>query len=188
MWDDAFSAPGDPAPTAPRVLVAVMTSPRDWELVQRECWYRIPLARAPSRLAASYLAFYHTGAFPGLRYTISHYAPIERYDVVRRADLLPEEPNHPRAQERYYRLALGPMLRLARPIPSARLRRVTFIPTTLPRLLNARELGDLWDHPTAQQGRWRAMRLGERTPNKRYFALATAHWQQSSEGTWYDSA
>jgi hypothetical protein len=64
--------------------------------------------------------------------------------VTTRRQLLPDEADHPRANDCYYKLELGPLERLPRPIPSHRLRRITFIATTLDRLLNAQEINDLW--------------------------------------------
>ena len=144
-----------------RVLVAIVPSLRDWALIQEEHWYRIPLARAPQRIAASYLAFYHPACFTETRWTIPYYAPIERYRVAPRRALLPGEPNHPRAEALYYCLEIGDLIALPRPIPSARLRRLTFIMTTLSRLLSAREVSDLWLCEPPQAGPRRALQLGE---------------------------
>ena len=46
------------------VLVVVVNDPADLARARDEGWYRIPLDRAPRRIAADYLAFYQTGAFP----------------------------------------------------------------------------------------------------------------------------
>jgi hypothetical protein len=126
-------------------LVAVINNPRDMEIARTEGWYRIPVKHAPQRLGADYLAFYQTGAFgEGERWRVNFYAPVRRVRRVRRRDLLPDEPDHPRADDEYYKFELGPLARLPRPIPSRRLRRITFIPTTLKRLLSAQEINDLW--------------------------------------------
>jgi len=170
MWDDALITSDEDLPLDPRVLVAIVARPRDWDIVQREGWYRIPLARAPLRLACAYIAFYHTAAFPALRHTITWYAPVLRYDVLRRIDLLPDEPTHPRAQQRYYRLTLGPLEALPHPIPSERLRRVAFICTTLSRLLSAREINDLWEHTTGRDALRRVMQTHESNPRRGYRA------------------
>lgn len=129
-----------------RVLVAVITHPRDFQLARDKGWYRIPLARAPEQLAADYLAFYQTKAFAAERWSVRYYAPIVRYTIATRRELLPDERAHPRASERYYRLELGPLERLPFPIPAARVRRVTFIATTFGQLRRARDVRDLW-HP-----------------------------------------
>jgi hypothetical protein len=173
MWDEPFDieAIEGAAADAERVLVAVVPSVRDWERVQGEGWYRIPVRRAPSQIGAQYLAFYHTGAFDeSLRWRIAHYAPIRGYRVARRDELLPEEPEHPRAADLYYRIEIGPLTALPAPIPSRRLRRITFISTTLALLLGAREVNDLWDRETARDRLYRALRARE-VPAQRDYIL-----------------
>lgn len=137
-----------------RVLVVVMNSPRDFALAREAGWYRIPLARAPRLVAADYLAFYQTRVFGDEAWAIHYYAPVRRYRITTRVELLPEEPDHPRAHERYYKIEIGPLQRLERPIPSRRLRRITFIPTTLSRLLCAQEINDLWMGNPLQERLW----------------------------------
>ena len=144
MWDETWELEAVERRHVASLLVAVVNRLRDWELVCSEHWYRIPLARAPRRIGADYLAFYHTKVFPGLRWTITYYAPVERYSLVPRRALLPSEPNHPRSETLYWKIEIGPLVALPRPIPSHRLRRVTFIPTTLARLFQAQEINDLW--------------------------------------------
>ncbi|MBN1935728.1 MAG: hypothetical protein JW934_13755 [Anaerolineae bacterium] len=142
-----------------RVLVGVMNDPRDWQIAQTSGWYRIPVERAPKRVGADYLAFYFTAAFaPDLRFTVAWYAPILAYRLLTRAELLPGEAAHPRAQARYFKLEIGPLVRLERPIPSRRLRRIAFIATTLERLLHAEEINDLWDKGTGQDALWAALK------------------------------
>lgn len=133
-----------------RVLVAVITRPHDLHLARTAHWYRIPVARAPAQLAAEYLAFYQTAAFGEERWSVRYYAEILRYRLARRGELLPDEATHPRANEQYYMLELGPMQTLPLPIPAARLRRVTFIATTFGQLRRAQDVRDLW-HPDEDQ-------------------------------------
>jgi len=141
-----------------RVLVAVMNNPRDLAIARQRGWYRIPLRRAPRHIGADYLAFYLTGAFPeGLRHRITFYAPIRAYRLATRAELFPEEPDHPRARERYFRIEMGPLQELERPIPSDKLRRITFISTTTERLYHAHEIKDLWDRGRDQKELWTAL-------------------------------
>ncbi|MFH1086202.1 MAG: hypothetical protein V1772_10625 [Chloroflexota bacterium] len=161
MWDDDNEWPAA-APGDARVLVVVVPSQRDWDLVQREGWYRIPARRAPARVGAEYLAFYHTKACGALRWSVACYAPILGYRLVARRELLPDEPDHPRANDLYIKIELGALTPLPRPIPSRTLRRLTFLHTTLSRLLQAEELNDLWVHDSPQQRLRRAARLGER--------------------------
>jgi hypothetical protein len=127
-----------------RVLVVVVTRPRDMAAARDEGWYRIPLAHAPRALHAEYLAFYQTAAFGAERWSVRYLAAVGAVGLATRAALLPEEASHPRASERYYRFSLGPLLTLPAALPSRRLRRVTFIPTTAGQLLRARDVAELW--------------------------------------------
>ena len=151
-WDD-------PGSEEIPVLVVVVNDPSDLARARDESWYRIPLAHVPQRVAADYLAFYQTGAFPPhLRWAIHWLAPVHGYRIAARRDLIPEEPEHVRADERYYRIQLGVLAPLPHPIPSHRLRRITFIPTTLARLLEAEEINDLWIKSSAQERLWAALK------------------------------
>jgi hypothetical protein len=134
-------------PAEARVLVAVITRQRDMRLAREHGWYRIPLARLPRQLAAEYLAFYQTAAFGAERWAVRYYAPILRYRIATRRDLLPDEPDHPRATQRYYCLELGALRSLPLPVPAARLRRITFIATTFGQLCRARDVRELWHPP-----------------------------------------
>ncbi|MBO9360933.1 MAG: hypothetical protein J7452_01890 [Thermoflexus sp.] len=126
------------------VLVAVVRSPRDWRWIQAHQAYRIPVRYAPPLTPmVDFLAFYHTAAFEAERWSVRHYAPVRGHELVRRRDVLPEEPDHPRADELYYLLQLGPLCSLPRPLFSQRWRRFTFLLTTGERLRTARDLSEL---------------------------------------------
>lgn len=139
------------------VLVAVMNDPHDLARARELGWYRIPLIHAPPRIAADFIAFYQTAAFPSdERWAVRWFAPVRGYHLTTRSELIPGEPDHPRAAGRYYRVDLGPLSPLPSPIVSRRLRRITFIRTTLDRLLAAREINDLWIRTPAQERLWQA--------------------------------
>ena len=141
-----------------RVLVAVINNQRDLEIARTEGWYRIPVKRAPKQVGADYLAFYLTACFsPELRHRVTYYAPIRAYRLARRVTLLPDEAEHPRAQESYFKIEIGPMLKLDAPVISAKMRRITFISTSLEQLLNAREIRELWHKPSKREVLWRAL-------------------------------
>ena len=128
-----------------RVLVGIMNSRRDFAIARDEGWYRIPQRRAPeSTTEAVVLAFYFTKAFGEEKWAIHYYAPVEGHELVRRRDLLPDQPGHPRADAPYYKLQIGPLVKLDEPIPSLRWRRVTFIESTWDRFIAAEEINDLY--------------------------------------------
>jgi hypothetical protein len=165
MWEDLDPAE-QTASGSPGVLVAVVPSVADWERIQREGWYRIPVQRAPRQIGAEYLAFYHPGCFGALRWSIRSYAAIRQYSLASRRDLVPEEPDHPRAAALYYRLELGPLQALPHPVTSQRLRRVTFVRTDLETLFSANEICDLWRREDPRTRLWRGLRIG--SPGARY--------------------
>lgn len=135
-----------PAPDS-RVLVVYLPHPRDYQQLQQHGWYRIPVRSAPPRLAVSYLAFYLPAAFGALRWSIREYAPLQGWQIVPRRELLPAEPDHPRALQPYYRLEVGPLQALPQPLLAAKLRRITFIETSFAQLCQARDVRELWQPP-----------------------------------------
>lgn len=148
-------------PETYRALVVVVNSPVDWKIVQTQGWYRIPVKRAPRQVGADLLAFYFTKVFRELAWSVRYVAPALRFDLARRRDLLPGELDHPRAEEWYYQVMLGPLKALPHPIPSRSLRRLTFLPTTLGRLLAADEINDLWMREPLEERLWRALKGAE---------------------------
>ena len=150
------------------VLVAVMNNADDFQRAASEGWYRIPQRRAPRRIGADYLAFYQTGAFKGTpeAQTVTYFAPTRRYRLATRAELLPHEADHPRADGYYFRIDIGPLQRLEKPVPSTKYRRITFIHTTLERLLSADDVLDLTYHEDPFEKLWHALREHRLRPLK----------------------
>ncbi|CAN5847592.1 hypothetical protein BH10CHL1_BH10CHL1_19330 [soil metagenome] len=150
------------------VLVAVVNNMDDLQRAAAAGWYRIPQRTAPRRVGADYLAFYQTGAFKDQdqAQTITYYAPTRRYRLLTRRELLPEEANHPRANEYYFRMEIGPLQRLERPIPSIKFHRVTFIHTTLDRLLSAQDVSELFLKDDPFETLWHALREHQLRPLK----------------------
>lgn len=132
-----------------QLLVCIVTRPAEMQHIREQGCYRIPLQHAPRGLAVSYLAFYLTAAFGKQRWAIHEYAEVLSVSIARRCEILPEQADHPRAQQRYLRYSLGPLQALAVAVPSRRLRRITFIPTSLEQLLSARDVSELWQSRSA---------------------------------------
>lgn len=127
-----------------RVLVTYVPNPADFAIIEREGWYRIPERSAPKGLFAEYFAFYFGRKFGDRKWSIHYYAQQKGYELVTRLDLFPDQRDHPRAGDRYYRVQLGPLQRLAQPIVSLRWRRIAFAHTTWDRFQDAREINDLF--------------------------------------------
>lgn len=150
-----------------RVLIVLLNNRRDRNIARDEHWYRIPARKAPEHItSARYIAFYLTKAFGDERWSISEYAPVQGHELVHRRDLLPEEEHHPRADEAYYKLQLGSMLQLPRPITSRIGRRVLFIWTNGDKFSRAVELNDLLGTSDADDALWNALKTA-RIPAER---------------------
>ena len=90
----------------------------------------MPEKKAPRGIFSEYIAFYFTAAFGEQAYAVHYHARCFGHELVTRRELLPDEVDHPRAEEQYYKLQLGPLQKREPPIVSQRWRRITFIHTT----------------------------------------------------------
>jgi hypothetical protein len=140
------------------VLVALLNNLCDLARARQEHWYRIPVRHAPQRaIGAPWIAFYQTKAFGDEKWAVNYYAAALSWDVVTRLTLIPDQPDHPRAGEEYYRVGLGPLLPLPHPIPSGSWKRVTFVLTHWAQMERAWEMDDLLEANVLERGLWRAL-------------------------------
>ena len=127
-------------------LVAIVPNKKDWKILKEKHWYRIPVKSAPKIVTQlRYLAFYQPKIFREEKWAVNYYAKIKDLEIVKRLELLPDEAKHIRAMDDYYKFTIEELKRLPHPIPSKRWRRIVFIPTTFDRLMNAKEINDLYD-------------------------------------------
>ena len=126
-----------------RVLVAYVPEPQDFIRIQENGWYRIPVQYAPKGLHAEYIAFYFGSKFGGQKWAIHYYAHNLGHELTTRRSLIPDQPDHKRADDLYYKVQLGPLILRPEPIVSLRWHRVTFIHTTWDRFQDAAEINDL---------------------------------------------
>jgi hypothetical protein len=144
-------------------LVAIIKEPRDLEIARLLGWYRIPLRSAPKVVAVDYLAFYQTGAFGEDRWRIQYIAPVNGFELTTRMELLKEEPDHPHARHEYYKIQLGALQELAKPILADKWRRITFLYTTGEYINQAETISDLVVQSEQRSHLWKALweRAGE---------------------------
>ncbi len=156
----AMQLPGPSAELRPDdlVLVAILNTPRDLEIAHTLGWYRIPLGTAPKTVRVDWLAFYLPAAFGSQRWSVRYLARVHGYELTIRRELLSAETDHPRANEPYYKLQIGPLLELSRPIPAGRWFRFSFLYTTGARLLAAGSLRQLTLRNAERQRLWRMLR------------------------------
>ena len=141
------------------VLVAFIPTPRDLEIARVLGWYRIPLRSAPKVIAVDYLAFYQPVSFGSEhQWQIEYLAPVKGHELVTRAELIRDEPDHPKAGEEYFKIQLGPLLNLSRPIKAENWKRITFLYTTGKYLLAAETIKQLVVQTEERQLLWRALR------------------------------
>jgi hypothetical protein len=149
------------------VLVCLLPSPRDLEIARLLGWYRIPFRTAPKVVAVDYLAFYQSGSFGEGAGRIEWMAPVRGHELTTRAELLRDESDHPRAGEEYFKIQLGPLERLPRPVTADKWKRLTFLYTTGEYLLKAQTLNDLVVQSDERQLLWQSLR--ERAENEQLY-------------------
>ena len=126
------------------VLVGVVKRKKDLEMARKEHWYRIPLKHTPKR-KAKYLALYQTRAFAKEGKAINYYASIKGSSLHKRKELLPDEENHPRSEDYYYKFNLGSLRATPYRIENRYGRRIGFAFTTFKELLGSKEISELFN-------------------------------------------
>lgn len=150
------------------ILVCLVPEPRDMEIARLLGWYRIPLRTAPKVIFVDYLAFYQPASFGDRGGEIELIAPVHGHELTTRAELLRDEPDHPRAKEEYYKLQIGALEKLPHPIAAGTWKRLTFLYTTGDYLLTARTFNDLVVRTDERALLWRSLR--ERAEQAEYDA------------------
>ena len=157
---------------SPEVLIAIMNNQRDLEIARTQRWYRIPVKSANRFIRdleqMQYLAFYQTMIFKRDAFAVNYYAEIERISTARRIELLPDEAGHQNTETLYYKLEISPLQCLSQSIPSKRLRRVTFITTTLAKFRAAQEINDLFHTSPIEDLMWEALKAAEVQAERQY--------------------
>ena len=146
------------------ILVALMPKPKDFEIARMLGWYRIPLKSAPKVISVDYLAFYQPNSFGDEhRWKIEYISKMEGHELTTRAALFKDESDHPRAHEEYFKIQLGNLIKLPRPIEADRWRRITFLYTTGGLLSRAETIRDMVVDGEERDVLWKALK--ERAAN-----------------------
>lgn len=149
------------------VLVCLLPTPRDLEIARLLGWYRIPFRSAPKVIAVDYLAFYQPGSFGAQGGQIQYAAAVRGHELTTRAELLKDEPDHPRAREEYFKIQLGALEKLKAPVKADKWKRVTFLYTTGEYLLRAKTLNELVVNSDERPLLWHSLR--ERAGNEQLY-------------------
>lgn len=141
------------------VLVGVVNRKRDLDLIDRERWYRVPVASAPRKgWPPAWFAAFETQAVSGGPQVIRRFAPVLGLEVLAREQLFPGEPARDRAGKLYHKLLLGPVELLDPPISVPVPRRLVFITTTARRLSSALTVNDLYYESPLEDRLWKALK------------------------------
>jgi hypothetical protein len=128
-----------------RVLVGAIKRKKDVKIAQAEGWYRIPQQQMPRGVHAEYLAFFLKGRVAGEKVGgIYYFAEVAGVELAYRRDLLPDEAQHPRADDVYYKVQLRNWQPRQSPVLNPTNRVISFIYTTWDRFVHAREISDLY--------------------------------------------
>lgn len=141
------------------LLIAVIPSPKDLQIARMLGWYRIPLKFAPKMIDVDYLAFYQGSNFgEEHRWQIEYLAECRGHELTTRCELLRTEINHPRAKEEYYKIQLGPLMKVPAAIKAEKWKRITFFYTTGELFNRARSINDLVMRSDDRELLWKTIR------------------------------
>jgi len=157
--DERQPIQSDIPPLHALILVAIIPTPRDLEIARVFGWYRIPFKFAPKIVRVDYLAFYQPSTFSeGGKNKIETFAEVRGVELATRKEIIRDEPDHPRADEEYYKIQLGPLIRLNEPISADKWKRITFLYTTGDRFKKAKIINDLVVKSDERKILWRSLR------------------------------
>jgi len=140
------------------MLVGIVANISDFEIVQTQLWYRIPIDKAErltkKRWPPKWIAFYYTNSIKDFPQMIIHYAKVSSVKEATRQELFPEETDNYKSKRKYYKISFKKVGALPKPILSRRWRRIIFIQTTYKKFLNAVEVNDLFDGSRLEDKLW----------------------------------
>lgn len=158
---------GYPDPSA-MILVGIVPERRDLEIARLLGWYRIPLRSAPKIVSVDVVAFYQASEFgKEHRWRIESFAEVHGVELTTRRELLKDEADHPHAEEEYYKLSLGPVQFMGKPILAGKWKRITFLYTTGEYFYRAKNIDDLVVRSEEREQLWHSLR--ERALEGKYY-------------------
>ena len=140
------------------LLVGIVNNLSDFEIIQNQHWYRVPVEKADKNLKKrwppTWIAFYYTNSIKDYPMMIIHYAKVSAIKVATRQELFPDETENYKANRNYYKISFKKVEELPKPILSRRWRRIVFIQTTYKKFINAVEVNDLFDGSHLEDRLW----------------------------------
>ena len=140
------------------VLIAIMNTRPDFDILMEKLWYRIPVTSINKYLRKRWppqiIAFYQTKHFGEKSYRINYFGKVASIHEKPRTALFPNEPPNSRSHKVYYQICLESVKKLKTPIINKRRRPIIFIPTTMEKFLSAMEINDLFDESPLEDLLW----------------------------------
>lgn len=144
------------------LLVGIVSTQSDFEIIQDQHWYRIPIEKVKNQLKRrwppKWIAFYYTNAVKDFPQMIIHYAKVKNISEASRQELFPVDKQPYKSSRRYYKISFDKVETLPKPILSRRWRRIVFINTTHKKFKNAIEVNDLFDGSNLEDRLWAEMK------------------------------
>ena len=141
------------------ILIGILPSARDLDIARMLGWYRIPLKSSPKVIDVDYFAFYQGASFgEEHRWRIEYLAEYRGHELTTRRELLREERDHPRANEEYYKVQIGPLIAIDAPILADKWKRITFLYSTGELLNQALTVNDLVVRSEEREILWKSLR------------------------------
>jgi len=145
-----------------QLLVGIVNTQSDFDIIQTQNWYRIPTDKAQKLLKRKWppiwIGFYYTGAIKDYTQMIIHYARVSNIKEATRIELFPNEKKNYKSNRTYYKISFKKVETLPKPILSRRWRRIVFINTTYKKFINAIEINDLFDGSRLEDKLWAEMK------------------------------
>jgi len=89
------------------LLVGIVTSVSDFEIIQNQHWYRIPIEKVKNQLERrwppKWIAFYYTNAVKDFPQMTIHYAKVKSISEASRQELFPVDKQPYKSSRRYYK-------------------------------------------------------------------------------------
>lgn len=140
------------------LLVGIVNTKADFDIIHKQLFYRIPIDKADKllkkRWPPKWISFYYTNPIKEYPQMIIHYAKISLINAASRAVLFPFEAHNYKSKRNYYRISFKKIESLRKPILSRRWRRIVFIQTTYKKFIDAIEVNDLFDGSTLEDRLW----------------------------------
>ena len=150
-------------------LIVYLKQPSDWKIIEKYGIYRIRswIKNPPEILenrSVKTIAFYLPSIFGKKKYSIRHYAKVNKISIAPRYECCPDEPENKRSNAKYYKIDIEEPQRLQEPIFHFRAakkklsrREMILFPTTSEKLHTAKEFNFLFNGSSLEEKMWDAL-------------------------------